>query len=159
MAKKEFKISTFDIVVVVIVLIAGLLGYRFIGQDIGKKGTDTVLYTIELTDQLEGFSNMIEVGDTLMDNVKNFPLGTIVDVEVQPSLASAVDINVGMIREAVVEGRETVLITVEASVTHDEKEIMINDNFLIKSGIWVALRGTGFAGSGYILDVSRLEGD
>ncbi|MGL4789769.1 MAG: hypothetical protein ACRCW1_00050, partial [Anaerotignaceae bacterium] len=60
-----------------------------------------------------------------------------------------------MVKDTVVPERETTLITVEANATESAGDFKVNGYFIVKAGLEVAVKGNGYAGRGYILNVER----
>ena len=154
MEKKKYKVNIFDIVVIVIVLAVAVLGYRYLNRE-SVAETHKIRYTFELTDNLEGFSENINIGDNITDNVKNYYMGKVVDVKTEPCVKLINDTENGIVREAVVPGRETAIVTVEADVTESNSDLKVNGYYTVKVGLEVAVKGNGYAGRGYILDIER----
>ena len=154
MEKRKHKINWFDIVIFVLVLIVAVVGYRFTHKEVGVE-TRNIQYTFELVDNPEGFHELILEGDTITDNVKNYYMGQVVSVEAIPYKKQVNDTVNGVIREVEVPGRETVLVTVEAPVSENGGNLKVNGYFLVKTGLEVAIKGNGYAGRGYILQMDR----
>lgn len=157
MSKKKFKINIFDIVIVAIVVVVAVVAYKFTHKEVAIE-TKTIQYTFELTDNPEGFTELISVGDEITDNIKNYYMGKVVSVEKTPYTKLVEDFETGTYKEAVVEGRETAIITLEAPVTENNGNLNVNGYYTVKAGLEVAAKGHGYAGRGFILSVDRQEG-
>ena len=81
--KKKFKINFFDIVIVIVVIAIGAVVYAMTNKEVVQE-TKTIRYTIELVNQNEGFTENINVGDDIYDNIKNYYMGKVVSVEAVP---------------------------------------------------------------------------
>ena len=117
--KKKFKINFFDIVIVIVVIAIGAVVYAMTNKEVVQE-TKTIRYTIELVNQNEGFTENINVGDDIYDNIKNYYMGKVVSVEAVPQKK----INSGELKweelsESTIEGRETAIIVIEANVTEN----------------------------------------
>ena len=154
MEKRRHKINIFDIVVFVVLIIVAAFGYRYLNK--GKSvNTNKIRYTMELTDNPEGFSKNIQVGDKITDNVKNYYMGEVVDVQAEPCKKLVNDTVNGAIRDSACEGKETDIVTLEANVTDDGANYRVNGYYTVKAGLEVAVKGNGYAGRGYILTIER----
>ena len=51
--------------------------------------------------------------------------------------------------------RERDLVTVEANVTESASDLKVNGYYTVKVGLEVAVKGNGYAGRGYILNIER----
>lgn len=151
---KKHKINIFDIVVVIVVAVITIAGYKYLHREKIAE-TKTIRYTFEMIDNYEGFSDLIHVGDDITDNVKNYYMGKVVDVKSEPYTKLVNDIETGTVKEAVVPNRERDLVTVEANVTESASDLKVNGYYTVKVGLEVAVKGNGYAGRGYILNIER----
>ena len=151
---KKHKINIFDIVVVIVVAVIAIAGYKYLHREKIAE-TKTIRYTFEMIDNYEGFSDLIHVGDDITDNVKNYYMGKVVDVKSEPYTKLVNDIETGTVKEAVVPNRERDLVTVEANVTESASDLKVNGYDTVKVGLEVAVKGNGYAGRGYILNIER----
>ena len=151
---KKHKTNIFDIVVVIVVAVIAIAGYKYLHREKIAE-TKTIRYTFEMIDNYEGFSDLIHVGDDITDNVKNYYMGKVVDVKSEPYTKLVNDIETGTVKEAVVPNRERDLVTVEANVTESASDLKVNGYYTVKVGLEVAVKGNGYAGRGYILNIER----
>ena len=149
--KVENKKHKINIFVVAVIAIAG---YKYLHREKIAE-TKTIRYTFEMIDNYEGFSDLIHVGDDITDNVKNYYMGKVVDVKSEPYTKLVNDIETGTVKEAVVPNRERDLVTVEANVTESASDLKVNGYYTVKVGLEVAVKGNGYAGRGYILNIER----
>ncbi|MCI1959128.1 MAG: DUF4330 domain-containing protein [Clostridia bacterium] len=154
MEKRRHRINLFDIVIFAVIIIAAVIGYRYLNRE-KVVGTSKLRYTIELRDNPDGFSNNIHIGDDITDNVKNYYMGKVVDVKVEPCKKLIADTVDGAVKESECEGKETDILTLEADVTDDGANYRVNGYYTVKAGLEVAAKGNGYAGRGYILTVDR----
>ncbi|MGL4790621.1 MAG: hypothetical protein ACRCW1_04345, partial [Anaerotignaceae bacterium] len=61
-------------------LAIAVVGYRYANREVAQV-TVPIRYTFELTDNPEGFTDLVKVGDDITDNVKNYYMGKVVAVE------------------------------------------------------------------------------
>ena len=155
--KKKFKINWVDIIIIVVALVAIVFAYKFTHKEVAVE-TKTIRYTFELVDNPIGFTDKIKIGDDITDNIKNYYMGKVVEVEKTTYTKVIQDVETGTYKEAVVEGRETAIVTVEASVTENGGNLNVDGYYLVKGGLEVAVKGNGYAGRGFILSVERQEG-
>lgn len=117
--KKKFKLNIVDIIVI-IVLIAALAfaGYKLFID----RGETTTLDSEELSYTMEFFCeespdfavNLVKVGDNLVDEYLDVPLGKITNVEVGPSISYAADAE-GNWKVSTKPGYSSIRITTEVS--------------------------------------------
>ncbi len=154
MEKRKRKFNVFDLVIIVVVFAVAIVGYKYLHKETVAE-TKTIRYTFELIDNYEGFSELINVGDDITDNVKNYYMGKVVEVKAEPYKRLVNDVQTGAVREAVMPTRERDIITVEANVTESASDLKVNGYYTVKVGLEVAIKGNGYAGRGYILDIER----
>lgn len=154
-------INLFDIVVLALagIMLAVLL---FVGKDTGAVDaapteTFTCRYTIELNYMNNGTAGLIEVGDSLMDKVKKYNMGTVVSVEVGPTLVQVTDSENGRLVIAEVPDVQTATIVLEGTATESDTQILVDGGFLVRRGQRVSVNGPGYWGTGYIIDVERTD--
>ncbi len=154
MRKRKFKINVFDIIIVFIVAVIAIGLYVFTHKEKVVE-TKKIVYTIELRDVPEGFTELVKVGDKLTDGVKNYDMGTVLSAKRQDFKLLTNDYNTNTILDSVVPGRETCIIEVEADVTETAADYKVNGSFLVKAGLEINAHGPGYAGNGYILTIDR----
>lgn len=153
--KKKFRINIFDVVIVVIVLALAVGLYAFTHRGKVAQQTKKITYLVELRNLPEGFTNLISEGDKLTDNVKNYYMGKVLKVETVPYVTFSNDIPNVQVKEVAVEGRENAIITVEADVIESDMDFKLSSGFTVKGGLEANVKGRGYAGSGYILEIER----
>ena len=155
-AGKKFKFNVFDIIVIIAVICIAAAGYKFMNR--GKdtvSSTKTIRYTIELTEKPVGFSALVKEGDSLTDNIKNYNMGKVVSVSTEPFTDIVEDYENGKYAEGVTEELENVIIVVEANVTESESAFRVDGNYVVRAGKEIAVKGRGYAGTGFIISVER----
>lgn len=151
---KKKKFNVFDIIIVIVVLAIAGGAYVFTHRTQAKE-TQLLRYSLELNECPEGFSQNIKVGDKLTDNVKNYNMGTITSVEARPSIRLGEDKINGNVIESTLDGKETVIIVVEANVIEDGPDFKVDGGYVVKAGRDVSVKGNGYAGRGFILTIGR----
>lgn len=154
MERRRHKINVFDVIVFVVLIIVAAFGYKYLNKE-KSVNMNKIRYTIELTDNPEGFSKNIHMGDKITDNVKNYYMGEVVDVQAQPCTKLVNDTVNGAIMDSACEGKETDIVTLEANVTDDGANYRVNGYYTVKAGLEVAVKGNGYAGRGYVLTIER----
>ncbi len=156
MAERKFKINVFDIVVVIVIIAVAAAAYLFMnrGGEVAAQ-TSKVTYKIEITEKPVGFSELVEVGDTITDNIKNYTMGKVKAVEVQPYTDIVEDYVNGRYAQGETEGLENIIITIEADATESDSSIIVGGNYVVKAGKEVAIKGQGYAGTGHVISIER----
>ena len=73
----------------------------------------TVRYTVRFQNWPEGNSALVQEGDVLVDNVRNYELGQVVSFEVVPAVSRQLDHEGRKYVQATYEGYEDILVTVD----------------------------------------------
>lgn len=159
--KKLFGIiSMFDVIIVVIGILAVVLVYNYLYSSNSVKVGNTyhtTTFQIKLDNLPVGTNAQIEKEDLIYDNETNVYVGKVIDFEVKEYKRMLEDFENGKYVEAVVPNRETIILTLETSVYDAKSDLITENNYYIKVGKELYLRGPSYAGGGYIIRVDRLE--
>lgn len=159
--KNKFKFSHlfnfFDIALILIAVLIALLLLlsNILGGEQGKKLT--VRYTIEVTGFQDGKEKLFSVGDSLLDVVKKYEVGKIVEVKLEPTVWSVVDYDANCYVNSPVPGQVTVLLTVESDALETEDAISLDGGFEIRIGQGVSLRTPALSFSGTVIGIEGGE--
>lgn len=160
--------NVFDMVIIALVVVAavaflwwqGVIGGGGASSDeenAPASGTRTVQYTLELTRMYGDSADLIQVGDTIVDGVRKYTMGTVVSVEVADYTTFSHDLEAGIYKWVTVPGYKTATVVLESECTETDTQITVGGGYLIRSGVGVQVRGPGYAASGSILSVERGE--
>lgn len=165
--KIKWKLNLFDIVLLVVVLVAaaGLLAWKFAGSnqtvvdpDSGvsvPKGTHTVRYVVELEQLHEQTAQMIAEGDELYERTKKEFMGTVETVEVAPARTLTKNELEGTFQFVEVPERYNVTMEITAQAVESDEGIVLDSGLEVRAGTAVRVFGPGYYGAGYILSVER----
>ena len=154
MEKKKFKLNLFDIVIILIVGAVAFGLYAYTHKDTVIE-TKTIEYIVELNECPVGFSKNIKTGENITDGLKNYNMGTIVEVNAEPYTVSVANTDEGRYDESPVDGLERVLLTISANVTETDANFAVDGYYVVKAGEEVFVRGNGFAGEGHVVLIKR----
>ena len=161
--KFRFKLNLFDGIVLVLCLCVGIfLAYTALKpapaptEEPGAVTTTTLRYTIKFQKMLEGTETLVEPGDTLMDNIKNYNLGTVVSTEVIPCTTRVEDhVNRQVVR-AEVPGHVDLLVTVESDrATLGTDAVVLDGGYNLRVNSTAYIKGEGYMASGPIISIER----
>lgn len=156
--KKLFNI--FDVVIVLIALIAAVFGYKYISNNnttvLPTNNTSKVIYQVRTTESLPQTYEMINENTIIYDSIKNYQIGKILKKEILPSERFDIDLETGEYTKTELPQEEYVdiLLTIEADATMSEQDISIGQ-YVIKVGEQVYVKGKGYASSGYVVSIER----
>lgn len=121
----------------------------------GSPAVSTVRYTVRFQKWLEGTGSLVQEGDKLVDNIKNFELGQVVSAEVVPAISQQLDQNNRQFVLTAIPGHEDVLVTVESPCTATDEAITLGGGFTLRVGSIAYIRGEGYMASGPIIAIER----
>lgn len=161
--KFRLRLNLFDAIVLVAALAVGafLLWNAFKPAPSASTGqssaasTSTVRYTIRFQRMIEDAASLIQPGDTLVDTIKNYELGTVTAVEVVPAQSQILDQSSRRYVLADVPGHQDALVTVEAPCTVSNDALVVDGGYTICVGVTAYVRGAGYMGSGPIISIER----
>ncbi len=162
--KFRLRFNLFDAAVLVIALLAGaFLLWRAVKPQVSPEASpisshaSTVRYTIRFQRWAPGTSYLIEPGDQLFDNIKKYSIGQVVSVQAVPSEMPVLDqVNRRQV-QAVLEGYEDVLVTVEATCTSTEESLVVGGGYTLLVGTTAYVKGQGYMGSGPIVALEEVQ--
>lgn len=158
--KFRLRLNLFDGIVLVLALAVGAyLFWTALKPDSSPVGdsaaASTVRYTVRFQRWIGGTGSLIQPGDKLVDNIKNFELGSAVSSEVVPAQSLQLDNNRRQYVLAGVSGYEDVLVTVESSCTESSEAITLGGGYALRVGAIAYIRGEGYMASGPIISIER----
>lgn len=160
----RLRLNLFDgIVLAAALLVGAFLLWRAARPQKAAEGSpaaassSTVQYTLRFQRWAEGTSYLIEPGDQLYDNIKNFEIGQVVSARAVPSETLVLDHANHRQVLATLEGFEDVLVTVEAPCTASDEAIVVGGGYELRSGTTAYVKGQGYMGSGPIISVEEVE--
>lgn len=163
-AKFRLRLNLFDAIVVAAALLIGaFLLWRAVRPQGAAEGlptaanTSTVQYTLRFQRWAVGTSQLIEPGDQLYDNIKNFSIGQVVSAQAVPAEMPVLDQENRRQVQAVVEGFEDVLVTVQAPCTVSDSGIVVGGGYEVRAGATAYVKGQGYMGSGPIVSVEEVQ--
>ncbi|MFI3251366.1 MAG: DUF4330 domain-containing protein, partial [Eubacteriales bacterium] len=138
--------------------IGGVVLWQNLSVDSVSRTATTIRYVIRMDEMQEGTGAMVKEGSTLVDVIKNYPMGTIVSAEIVPAVKQIQNDIERRLDNVLVEGYEDVYATIECQATHNETQIVLDGGMEIRVGNDVYLRGEGYMAAGYIVDIERIGG-
>lgn len=159
----RLKLNLFDgIVLLVAVAAAAFLLWRTMKPAVPVQDdptvTSTVRYTVRFRRWAPGTSEIIEAGDRIADNIKNYEAGRVVSAEAIPAATLVLDTGLRRFVWAELDGFEDVLVTIEAPCTVTDSAITVGGGYEIRVGTTGYFRGEGYMGSGPIVAVEEVQG-
>ena len=120
--------------------------------------TSTVRYTVRFQRWAPGTSVLIQEGDRIADNVRNYEVGRVVSAEAVPAQSQVLDTKNQRFVRTEIDGLEDVLITIEAPCTVTDTAIIVGGGYEVRVGGSAFFRGQGYMGSGPIVAVEEVQG-
>ena len=148
------RITFIDILIVLAVIVAGVVGVGFLKKGTPGVSTKTVMYTVLVTDQLpEVAGNMKPAENILLDTASN-SYGNVTDVDIRPARAAYFNNKSGKYEMFETNERKDVYVTVSVEATDNEWGYDVGETH-IRVGEKQVISGHGFAVSGYIVDIQE----
>lgn len=146
----------FDILFLVLIAAVALTAYVLSHQESAAVAEATLRsYVVELANLKPEMADCVAVGDSVTDNVKNYAIGTVTNVEVHPYVVYTTDEENGMIRETEVPDKITLYVTVEVQTIDGEKQITTDSGYQLQVGAAVSCAMGSLTGGGYIVGLQR----
>ena len=157
--KFRLRLNLFDGIVLILALAVGvLLLWTALkpepAADQPAATTSTVRYVVRFQKWMEGTGSLIEEGDKLVDNIKNYDLGQVVSTQVVPVEYQMLDHENREYVLSDLEGYEDILVTVESSCTVGDI-ILLGGGYELRVGSIAYIRGEGYMASGPIISIER----
>lgn len=161
--KFRLKLNLFDgIVLVLAVAVAAFLLWRAMKPAVqvpmDPSVTSTVRYTVRFQRWTPGTSALIQAGDRIADNIKNYEIGQAVSAEAEPARIQVLDTQNRRYVWAEMDGFEDVLVTIEAPCTVSDAAITVGGGYELRVGSTGYFRGEGYMGSGPIVAIEEVQG-
>ena len=161
--KFRLKLNLFDGIVLVLALaVAAFLAWRTLKPTASVPSDPTVASTVRYTVLFQrwtpGTGELIQPGDQIADNIKNYEVGRVVSAETVPARVQTPDQEGRKYVWAELEGYEDVRVTIEAPCVVSDDAITVGGGYAVRAGSMAYLRGEGYMGSGPILSVEEVQG-
>ena len=160
--KFRLRLNLFDGIVLILALAVGafllwnaLKPAATPSADAPVATTSTVRYTIRVQRFPEGTGSLIKVGDELVDNIKNYSMGKVVDTEIVPAVSLVMNHDEKKYQLTQVPGMEDILVTVEFTCPENEENIVLSGGYTLRVGMTTYIRGKGYMASGPVIAIER----
>ncbi len=155
----RLRLNLFDGLVLILALAAAAvllwMTLRPSAQTGEQAQESSVRYTVRFQRWPEGSASLIEEGDLLTDNIKNYELGRVVSYEAVPAEEKVLDNENRRYVQAEISGYEDVLVTVEAPCTESDKGFILDGGYELRVGVTTYIKGEGYMASGPVVSVER----
>lgn len=154
---KMKKINLLDVFIILVVLVACVIGYKFINKNDNVAVDDPItkiIYQVRTNETIENVYDMIEVGTLVYESRKNYCIGKIIEKTSEPSIRYAANIENAEYVPTEIEGHKDIILTIEANADKGTQNIMIQD-YELKVGGEAYIKGKGYAVLGYVISIER----
>ena len=161
--KFRFKLNLFDgIVLVAALAVAAFLAFTALkpaapaAEESTAPAASSVVYTVKFHKMIEGTETLVEVGDQLVDNIKNYKLGTVIATEAEPARTRAVDEFGKQVLMAEIPGCVDLYVTVRSdAATLGDNAVVLDGGYSLRVNSTAYIRGEGYMASGPIINIER----
>lgn len=156
----RLRLNLFDGIVLVVALAVGAFllwsALKPAAAPVGEPAASaTVRYTVRFQRWIEDTGSLVQPGDRLVDNIKNFEMGRVVSAEVVPAQSIQLNHQDRAYQLATIPGYEDVLVTVEAPCTVTGEAVTVGGGYTLRVGATAYIRGVGYMASGPIVAIER----
>lgn len=155
--KKLFgKINIIDICILLFLIAIFLIIYVYLGKTKANQlQTQEYNFQYEMQNVAKQTADSIKAGDKIYDNETNAYIGEVVEVEVTEYMVRTVNHETNEFVNSIFPDRYNVIITLKNNLADTGKDLKTVDDYVVKVGKRVYLRGGLYAGSGYIVYIER----
>lgn len=156
-AKKKRRFNLLDIAIILIVLVLGVFGYKYLKRtDVVAPNTQKIVYQIR-TNEIEPivYDKIAEDTD-IYDSIKNYHIGKVTTKELLPAIREVFNEEKNEYEVDEVENKINVLLTIEADGVVSGKDIIVGGAYDLKVGNVAYVKGKGYAAIGYVVAIERL---
>lgn len=162
MDEKKFRLrlNLFDGIVLVLALAVGVfllwtaMRPKIPAQAVSASNS-SVRYTIRLQHCIPGTGDLIQVGDELADNIKNYVIGRVTAVETAPDRRRVLDKEKLRLVWVETQEFEDILVAVESPCEISDSAITLDGGFQLRVGSMMYVRGVGYMGSGPVVAIEE----
>lgn len=160
--KKLFgKVNIVDILLVLIVLVVGLVAYKKIFSSESSISIGAKFYKTNFVMRVDSVPtnliNYLEEGSEVYDNESNVYIGKLLSFYSGDYEVECADRENDTYVKTTVPNKNSVYLKVEAEVADNPGDLITANNYYVKVGKYLSVRAKNFAGSGYIIEVDRIE--
>lgn len=149
------KIGILDIIIIIFVIIGLIYISRPFMRNLQRSdNTQKINYVFETVEVKQEFIDQLEIGADIFNSSTDQYLGEIRNFKISPYRERIIDTNEGKISLVVIPDLYNVIIDIEADGNIESNRISI-DNFAIRAGLYLSIKGKGFASYGYIVSIER----
>ena len=161
--KFRFKLNLFDgIVLAAALAVAAFMAFTALKpaapavEEAAAPTASSVVYTVKFTKMIEGTETLVEPGDQLVDNIKNYKLGTVVSTQATPATKRVVDEVNHKVVSAEIPGYVDLLVTVRSDAcTMGDTSLILDGGFILRTNTTAYIKGEGYMASGPIMFIER----
>lgn len=154
-SKKLFGVfNIVDVVLILLVVVAGIIGYRvFFSSDAKNGGAQkTYTYVVEGQEVLDETANFPVVDGKVYNSSTSAYLGIVKDITTEPFTETIYNQTAGAYQKIPVEGYSNIRLTIEGLGTETEKDITV-EGTTVKVGMELNVKGKGYAFKGIVVEV------
>lgn len=150
------KINIIDICIILVILAILLFAYLYFGRTTANAmQTEKYTFQYEMQNVTEQAANSVKVGDKVYDNETNAYIGEVVGVEISEHMVRSVNRETNEFVNSPFPNKYNVVMTIENNLADTGKDLKTVDDYVVKVGKHIYLRGGLYAGSGYIVYIER----
>lgn len=145
-----------DIIFVILILAVALVAYALSHQESAAVNETTPRsYVVEFAGLDPEMADCLAVGDAVTDNVKNYAIGAVTNIDIQPYIVYTTNEEAGIIQETEYPGKVNLYVTIEAQTIEGEKQITTDSGYVLQTGAFASCSIGSLTCGGYIVALER----
>lgn len=153
--KKLFGVlNIVDIIIILLVIVAGIIGFRLLGvgntQETGEVKTYT--YVVQGQNVIEETATVPVIGGEVFNSATSAYLGKVTEVGTQPYTETIFNKEKSTYQKVPIKGYNDILLTIAGNGTETEKDITV-EGTPVKVGMELNVKGKGYAFKGIVVEV------
>lgn len=157
MEKRKIKFNFVDVIILVLIALAFVVGYKFINKSADvNSNMPQVSFTVEVTNVPKDYKDKFNIGDEVRDAIKGDILGVITDIEAIPATKLTENVIEGKYEIGEYEDRDDVYVTIKGTPSSFGADVIMAQQE-IKVGNKMYFKKPGCVGRGYVVKMDIEE--
>lgn len=143
-----------DIILILLVIVAGIIGFKLFmgGSQKDTSATKSYTYVVQGREVLNETAEVPVVGEKVFNSSTSAYLGVVKEVASEPYNEIIYSKEIGAYQKLPVDGYCDILLTIEGNGTETEKDITV-EGTIVKVGMELNVKGKGYAFKGIVVEV------
>lgn len=157
--KKLFgKLNIIDLVIIILLFVIAVFGYILLkggNTSLVNSNQKEYVFTIQIQKANKNILSKIDIGDKIYDNENNKYIGEVIEKEEKEYKEVTNNYEKNTYEYATNDKYINIDIKLKSNLQDKGSSLTTSDDYKIKVGKNIYVRGNDYAGSGYIIDIER----